>query len=55
MLDCKKKLRRPLGAPPYPFGQTTIYCPRPNPNGPIRTTKWVGPLEMPLGSLHGLI
>jgi hypothetical protein len=36
--DAKKTLCvAPLGAPPYLFGQATKYCPRPDPNGPIRT------------------
>jgi hypothetical protein len=32
-----------------PSGQVAYWCPRPDPNGSIRTPKWVGPLKMPLG------
>jgi hypothetical protein len=33
------KMGRPLGAPPYPFGQAIKYCPRPDPNEPNQTPK----------------
>jgi hypothetical protein len=32
----------------YLNGHGPNWCPRPDPNGLLRTLKWVGPVEMPL-------
>jgi hypothetical protein len=43
----KKKNASARWVAPHPSGQARFWYPRRDPDGPIRTPKWIGPLEMP--------